>query len=162
MKLTIILACLSVPAFSVTVGNIQVKNHGEVFVVAPEWSVGSVKMQDNGFTVQGEGIMHFASPAEDGWEPDMFWKTPLLGATFSCTVDLSNVGCQCNANTYFVGMPGSTVGDFDDYHCDAFGASNDPCPEYDTMKGNRTLLLALCVPVLVVMDTGLTVTGMAV
>jgi len=136
---TLILLCLAGPAFSTTVGSIQVKNYGEVFVVAPDWSVGAVSLGSTGFTMTGNGRVHLATRAEDGWEQDMFWKTPLLGATFSYTVDLSNVGCHCNANTYFVGMPGPP-GDFNDYYCDSFGTGGNPCPEYDTMEGNKYTL----------------------
>ena len=94
-------------------------------------------MEDDGFTMNGNGRLYFANTDQEGWDPKMYWQTPLLDKQFSYTVDLSNVGCHCNANTYFVGMPGLNAGDGGDYYCDAFGTSGNPCPQYDTMESNK-------------------------
>ena len=53
---------------------------------------------------------------------DNFYSTiqaDLMGKEFSYTVDLSGVGCHCNANGYFVGMPAPSAGDLGDFYCDA-------------------------------------------
>merc|ERR1712234_74969 len=53
------------------------------------------------------------------------------------TLDLSNVGCHCNAAAYFIQMPGDHGGDGGDYYCDANNGNGIWCPEYDTMEGNK-------------------------
>ena len=47
MKLVLaitLLCCLAAPALSKTVGSIQVKDYGEVWVVAPDWAVGAIQV----------------------------------------------------------------------------------------------------------------------
>jgi hypothetical protein len=36
----------------------------------------------------------------------VYWQTPLLGNRFSYDIDVSNVGCHCNAAAYFSQLPG--------------------------------------------------------
>merc|ERR1712142_1196835 len=133
----LVLAGLAAPVLSRTVGSIQVKDYGEVWVVAPDWAAGAVEMHDNGFTLHGNSRLYFANGAEDGWSPDMYWQTPLNNKHFAYTLDLSNVGCHCNAAAYFINMPGNNPGDGGDYYCDANLGNNIWCPEYDTMEGNK-------------------------
>ena len=64
----------------------QVKDYGEVWVVAPDWAAGAVEMHDNGFTLHGNSRLYFASRAEDGWSPDMYWQTPLNNKHFAYTL----------------------------------------------------------------------------
>ena len=45
-------------------------------------------------------------------------QTDLMNKVFSYSVDVSNVGCSCNAAAYFINMPGNNAGD-GDYYCDA-------------------------------------------
>ena len=66
------LAALASPALSKCVGSINVKDFGEVFIVAPDWSVGAVTIHDNGFTLRGNSRIYFASRCEDGWNGDMY------------------------------------------------------------------------------------------
>ena len=40
-----LLCCLAAPALSKTVGSIQVKDYGEVWVVAPDWAVGAIQVR---------------------------------------------------------------------------------------------------------------------
>merc|ERR1712071_149524 len=74
--------------------------------------------------------------ADDGWNPDMYWQTNLMDKHFAYTLDMSNVGCHCNAAAYFINMPGNNAGD-GDYYCDANRGNNIWCPEYDVMEGNK-------------------------
>ena len=46
-------------------------------------------------------------------------QTPLMGKELSFTVDMSNVGCHCNAVASFLAMPGD-IG-YGDYYCDTWG-----------------------------------------
>ena len=41
-----------------------------------------------------------------------------MNKEFSYDVDVSNVGCHCNAAAYFIEMPGNNAG-AGDYYCDA-------------------------------------------
>ena len=58
-------------------------------------------------------------------------------------IDLSRVGCHCNAAAYFIQMPGYNSGqspdpgDGGDYYCDANHGNNIWCPEYDNFEGNK-------------------------
>ena len=72
MLLVACLAALASPALSKCVGSINVKDFGEVFIVAPDWSVGAVTIHDNGFTLRGNSRIYFASRCEDGWNGDMY------------------------------------------------------------------------------------------
>jgi len=131
-----LLLCLVTPSLSKCLGSINVKDYGEVWVVAPDWSAGAIQMHDNGFTMNGNTRLYFASRCDDGWNPDMYWQTPLMDKHFAYTLDLSNVGCHCNAAAYFINMPGNNAGD-GDYYCDANFGNSIWCPEYDTMEGNK-------------------------
>jgi len=127
MKVAIaLLFCLAAPALSKTVGSIQVKDYGEVWVIAPDWATGAIQMHDNGFTMNGNSRLYFGNRADDGWNPDMYWQTNLMDKHFAYTLDLSNVGCHCNAAAYFINMPGNNAGD-GDYYCDANLGNNNSC-----------------------------------
>ena len=64
---------------------------------------------DNGFTLNGEGGVYLATNAGDiGSDPFMYWQTNLADNVWSYDVDVSNVGCKCNAAMYWVNMPGKT------------------------------------------------------
>merc|ERR1712038_1346295 len=121
MKL-LLASCLTLlaasPALSKCLGSITVKDYGEVFIVAPDWSAGNIDIHDNGFTLRGNSRMYFAN------------------RHFAYPLDLSNVPCHCNAAAYFVDMPGNNAGD-GDYYCDANHGNNIWCPEYDVMEGNK-------------------------
>jgi hypothetical protein len=63
---------------------------------------------------------------------DMLWNA---SRTLSYTVDLSKVGCACNAALYMVAMPYHDESTCGDYYCDA----NFPhchCPEMDIQEAN--------------------------
>ena len=70
--------------------------------------------------------MYFASRPTDSFDADAYWQVgaiasligtwqkkkteyfqiPLMNKEFSYDVDVSNVGCHCNAAAYFIDMPG--------------------------------------------------------
>jgi len=137
VKLALCLVACVASTFSKNLGSINVKDYGEVYVVAPDWSAGNIQMHDNGFTMRGNSRLYFASRPEDGWTSDMYWQANLMDKHFAYTLDLSNVECHCNAAAYFINMPGNNPGDGGDYYCDANHGGGIWCPEYDTMEGNR-------------------------
>lgn len=115
-----------------------------VYVVGPDWSAEFVSVNGNGVTLSRGGRIYFAKdPVDDFSNPYMYWQTPLLGKRFSFDVDLSRVGCHCNAAAYFIQMPGYNSGqspdpgDGGDYYCDANHGNNIWCPEYDNFEGNK-------------------------
>merc|ERR1712027_292536 len=122
------LCLLAAPAMSRNLGSINVKDFGEVFVCAPDWAAGAIQMHDNGFTMNGNSRLYFCNRAVDNWDPNAYWQTPLNNKHFAYTLDLSNVGCYCNAAAYFINMPGNNPGD-GDYYCDANLGNNIWCPE---------------------------------
>ena len=64
-----------------------------------------MQVHDNGFTLRGGGRIYFATKPDIG-DPFIYWQTPLLGNRFSYEIDVSNVGCHCNAAAYFAQLPG--------------------------------------------------------
>lgn len=72
----------------------------------------------------------------------MYWQTPLDAHHFSYKVDLSNVGCHCNAAGYFINMPGPGPGEGGDWYCDANFVGGQWCPEYDCLESNKHTVAA--------------------
>jgi len=125
-------------------GSLQIKGDtapSEVYVVGPDWAADFVEMLPNGFRLNGGGRVYLASkPVDDFSDPSMWWQTPLLGTHFAYKLDLSNVGCKCNAAGYFIDMPGPAPGDGGDWYCDANFVNNQWCPEYDTLESNKYVI----------------------
>merc|ERR1712038_1824449 len=138
MKL-LLASCLTLlaasPALSKCLGSITVKDYGEVFIVAPDWSAGNIDVHDNGFTLRGNSRMYFANRCDDGWNGDMYAQMPLANKHFAYTLDLSNVPCHCNAAAYFVDMPGNNAGD-GDYYC------NMMCPGGCTINTDQPFTIS--------------------
>jgi len=128
---------LFVGSLGVNRGSIQVDGYGEVWVISPDWA--NVQVNGNGFTLNGNSRMYFASRPTDGFDADAYWQIPLMNKEFSYDVDVSNVGCHCNAAAYFIDMPGNNPG-AGDWYCDANFGNNIWCPEYDTYEGNKHTL----------------------
>jgi len=122
------------PSLGANKGSINVEGYGEVWVIAPDWA--NINVGDNGFTLNGNSRMYFAAWATDGFDSGAYWQTDLMDKRFSYSIDVSNVGCHCNAAAYFINMPGNNAG-AGDYYCDANFGNNIWCPEYDTYEGNK-------------------------
>jgi len=134
----------SVPqTFAKIYGSVNVDGYGKVYVAASSGDGSHISVHDNGVTLSGGGRFYFATKASGDFEPDMFWQVPLLGNHFSYEIDVSNVGCHCNAASYFVQMPGygsnqqPDRGPGGDFYCDANFVNKIWCPEYDTFEGNK-------------------------
>ena len=73
---------------------------------------------------------------------DSYARFQLLGKRVSYTIDLSEVGCSCNAALYWVSMPGYSPdgmpapGNFGNYYCDANKVGGVWCWEMDTIEAN--------------------------
>merc|ERR1712071_308489 len=89
------------------------------YVVGPDWTSDFIVMNgEDGFTLNGGVRIYFANKPSDSLDADMYWQTPLMDMHFAYNIDLSNVGCHCNAAGYFIGMPGPTGGEGGDWYCD--------------------------------------------
>jgi len=69
-----------------------------------------------------------------GWDKVSYQKLFLLGSILSFTVDLSGVGCDCNAAVYLVQM--DTPGQDSANYCDIQGGDYPRCTEIDLLEGN--------------------------
>jgi hypothetical protein len=65
----------------------------------------SKQVGNNGFTLRGGGRVYFTTGGDLG-DPNIYWQTKLLGNKFSYEIDVSNIGCHCNAAAYFSQLPG--------------------------------------------------------
>lgn len=88
--------------------------------------------------------LFLAQTNENGYSPNMNYHPNLLGGSIEYDVNLSDVGCSCNAAFYLVGMPGHNPGGSlnatpaGNYYCDANRANNsDYCPEMDIQEANK-------------------------
>ena len=70
------------------------------------------------------------------------------------TMDLSQVGCACNAALYLVSMgaPSAAPTKCGDYYCDANDVCGVNCPEMDIQEARTSRLLLLLLVMLVVGD----------
>lgn len=103
--------------------------------------------------VQGDSLqmpygprLYLADKCQDTFSPDMYTRFYLLDKTFSYTVDLSSVGCGCNAALYMISMPAYNSSNradptkCGDYYCDANRVCGVYCPEMDIMEANNHAL----------------------
>jgi len=141
MKLVLSGLLLSLVASSLAknFGPINVKGvDQQIYVVGPDWTGDFITMNGaDGFTLHGGGRIYLSTKPVDSMDADMYWQTPLMDMHFAYNVDLSNVGCHCNAAGYFIGMPGPNGGDGGDYYCDANFVGGQWCPEYDCLESNK-------------------------
>jgi hypothetical protein len=131
-------AALASVADAATFGKITVADNTkngyfDVYLVGKDWVKNKVEINanGNGFSLNGGGRVYFATEPMDTFDDnsDKFWSIPLLDNRFSYKLDVSDVGCHCNAAAYFVRMPavkkGNPIkGQGGDFYCDAnFGNS---------------------------------------
>merc|ERR1719305_1052370 len=118
MKLVLsgVLLALVAAASAKNFGAIKIKGvDQQIYVVGPDWTSDFIVMNgEDGFTLNGGGRIYFAN-----------------------NIDLSNVGCHCNAAGYFIGMPGAGPGEGGDWYCDANFVGGQWCPEYDCLESNK-------------------------
>jgi len=138
----------TLPRGLINLGTVNVDGFGEVFVVTG--NPGNVDKLDNGFRLHGGGGVYLATSNVDiGSDPFMYWQTNLADNVWSYDIDVSNVGCKCNAAMYWVNMPGYENGspyaaEWGNYYCDANFVNGNWCPELDTFEGNdQTMSVAI-------------------
>merc|ERR1719513_327687 len=112
----LVVACLLADKSDAEViGSINIEGAGTIYV----WkSFGDIVIEDNGF-----------------------WQTNLFDQHFVYDLNLSGVGCHCNAAGYFIKMPSPYgPGESNDYYCDANYVGEIGCPEYDTLESNKHIV----------------------
>jgi len=120
------------------IGTIDVGSVGTIYV----WKqFGNIVMEGNGFRMTGDsrGYLLTKDPGAS-LTPDSFWQTNLFDQHFTYDLNLSGVGCHCNAAGYFIKMPAQSPGNGGDYYCDANYVGGVGCPEYDTLESNKYIV----------------------
>merc|ERR1712033_74694 len=79
LALVAVFAAIAAPTWGKNFGGINVDGVGQIYVVGHDWAAGNIQMNSNGFTLNGGGRIYLASNPTDGWDPNMFWQTPLNG-----------------------------------------------------------------------------------
>ena len=133
-------------AFNISIDGVP----SRMYAVSQTWQGQFFSASADGGQValNGGGRFYVANtrmPTPGALVADSYWQAPLLGRELSYTVDLSGVGCSCNAALYFVSMPGhnktsgaapdATKGG--DYYCGANAGKtpgNNYCPEMDALR----------------------------
>jgi len=129
-------------------GAVKIKQDGETLnlhIAALE-----DKVTTNGDAVTmtwGGEVRAFVTLREtDDMPANNFYNFSLFNKELSYEVDLSQVGCSCNAALFFTSMPGyhknGTVarGAFNPYYCDANNVGGVRCWEHDSIEANRHAL----------------------
>jgi len=107
---------------------------------------GGIRINGNALTVNHNTRSYLASACSNAFAPDTFKQLHLLDRTLSFTVDLSNVGCGCNAALYLVNMPAYSQNgqanptECGDFYCDANNVCGAWCPEMDIFEANNRAL----------------------
>ena len=85
----------------------------------------------------GNSRAYLTMPHNDShpWQSASFDKLRLRGQSLSFRVDLSTVGCGCNAAVYLVRM-NQPVENGDSHYCDIMAAPPSRCLEIDLFEGN--------------------------
>jgi len=92
----------------------------------------------------GETRGFLAGRETDDYSSSMWFNFTLLDKELSYDVDLSKVGCSCNAALFFVSMPGYNPDgsvargvDQNPFYCDANDIGGVWCWEHDTIEANK-------------------------
>ena len=128
---------------TIYVGPITITENGSKVTrhVVSTWAAGSTT-SGSSITMENGANVQIASYASDTYDPDMFVKYNLEGATVSFTADYSGLSCSCNGAFYFVTMPAldsngdATGGEYGNYYCDANDVNGEWCWEMDVMEAN--------------------------
>jgi len=107
---------------------------------------GSMTTSGNTLTIPHNLRAYLANQCATDFSEGVFKSYNFLDRSIQFTLDLSQVGCACNAAVYLVSMPGyksnqqpdpSTCGD---YYCDANTVCGVYCPEMDLVECNQYAL----------------------
>ncbi len=149
MYLSIFLVVIALPwplAQQASLGHINVDVDGKPqvkYVISGEWARSFVKVSMSNITLRGGGRVYLADSSSDEITAGSFYHVDLLGKRLTYTVDLSHVGCSCNAALYALAMPAHdsskqpAPGENGEYYCDADKLTGYYCPDMDIMEANK-------------------------
>ncbi|EOD22080.1 hypothetical protein EMIHUDRAFT_240500 [Emiliania huxleyi CCMP1516] len=114
--------------------------------VGEAWGkVGNVQALRERLTVRGNNrlyaVAEIPSKERPKWSDFSYLRLPLLNRRLAFEVDLSAVGCGCNAAVYLVAMPPRPGADASMY-CDIQGYDAEPCLEIDLLEANTKAVQA--------------------
>ena len=142
----VILGLFTSSNWAANLGQIGIKVNGKTqtkYVISGDWARSYVKVSSNNITLSGGGRVYLGKSNLDAITSESFYHVPLLGKRFTFTVDLSRVGCSCNAALYALAMPAHNSsklpapGDNGEYYCDADKLMGYYCPDMDIMEANK-------------------------
>jgi len=145
-QVSIVICCLA-PALAIHQGALQIEQDGEMLdlhVVALAEKGSMFSTDGRALTMKWGGELRgfLAERETDDMPVDNYFNFTLLNKEISYDIDLSSVGCSCNAALFFVTMPGYSAngsvahGDWNPYYCDANEIGGVWCWEHDTIEGN--------------------------
>jgi len=91
----------------------------------------------------GEARAFVVQKPMDDMSVENYYNFTLINKELSYDVDISTVGCSCNAALFFTSMPGYAPdgsvahGSYNPYYCDANDIGGVWCWELDTLESNR-------------------------
>jgi len=126
-------------------GDIHVAGYGPVSIVRAKWHLpgvpgGAVEVSDGrSIAPHLEGRSYWAKACVDGaYDRGDYLAPDLLGRTLRYTVNLSGVGCGCNAALHLVPMrQNAAISGCSDHYCDANRACGEACAELDVQEANQ-------------------------
>lgn len=127
-------------------GSVNILINGKTqtkYAIASESVRGNVVVTPTSITLSGGGHAYFGNSSSNTLSPNSYFLMPLLGNTFTFTVDMSQVGCSCNGALYAVSMPAYNSaqqlvpGNNGEYYCDANKVGGTFCPEMYIMEANK-------------------------
>lgn len=104
---------------------------------------GGISVNGKTLKIEHGPRVYFADKCTQNMDPNMYWNPNYLGSNLSYTVDLSGVGCACNAAMYLISMPARNpdgtpvITKCGDYYCDANYVCGPGCPEVDIQEANN-------------------------
>lgn len=102
-----------------------------------------VSVSKNTISLAHNARTYIAAQCDTEFKPSSFYIFKLMDKTISYTVDLSEVGCACNAALYLTSMPAYNSSQSpdptrcEDYYCDANKVCGIYCPEIDLIEANN-------------------------
>jgi len=142
----VLLGLLVAPNWAANLGQVGIKINGKVhtkYVISGNWARSYVKVSPNNITLSGGGRVYLADSNLDAITAESFYHVPLLGRRLTYTVDMSRVGCSCNAALYALAMPAHNSsklpapGENGEFYCDADKLTGYYCPDMDIMEANK-------------------------
>ncbi|KAL1520625.1 hypothetical protein AB1Y20_022199 [Prymnesium parvum] len=94
----------------------------------------AAQAEESSLTLRGNRRGYLALAPAELWGDIAYDRLRLLGKTLRVTIDVSRVGCGCNAALYLVSMPAAD--DEGSGYCDIQSAPARRCLEVDLFEGN--------------------------